>query len=126
VPDLLATALPEWLSLSLSAGAKAYFTLLSEPQDADVFSLAPGVEGRWTIPTKIPMYLTASFFYSPKILTLGDAKVMYDFIARYEVGFTSSVVGFIGYRQLRYELESEAEEHRYLDDDLHIGVRVAF
>ena len=45
-------------------------------------------------------------------------------MGRYEVGFTKSAVGFVGYRRLRYDQENAG--YRDVDDDWHIGVRVAF
>lgn len=124
LPGVLAATLPKWFSIGV--GAKGYFSLLSDPQDAEIFSLSPGVEARLTMPIKkIPMHLVASFFYAPKITTFGDADDLYDTTVRYEVDFASSAVGFIGYRLLRYELEGDGG-HQDVDEGLHIGFRVAF
>jgi hypothetical protein len=123
VPGLLSGAFPSWFDFSL--GAKGYFSLLSEPAKLDVFTLAPGIDARFTIPTKIPMYLYGSFFYAPEILTFGDADEMYDFIARYEVRVIPTAVIYAGYRLLRYEAKFTGEDVD-TDDGLHIGVRVTF
>jgi hypothetical protein len=124
VPRLLNTIFPNWLTVS--AGAKGYFSLLSEPQDADIFSLAPGVEARINASTMgIPMYLIGSFFYAPEILTFGDADSMYDYEIRFELDFSSSVTGLIGYRKLRYKLD-RIDDHRNVEDGLIVGVRVGF
>ena len=123
VPGLLSGAFPTWFDFSI--GAKGYFSLLSEPAKLDVFTLAPGIDARFTIPTKIPMYIYGSFFYAPEILTFGDADEMFDFTARYEVRVVSSAVIFVGYRLLRYEAKYSGEDVD-TDDGLHIGVRVTF
>jgi hypothetical protein len=124
VPGLIGDPLPDWLSFAF--GAKGYFALLSDPVDLEVFSLAPGVESRLTLPTKMPMHLTGSFYYAPKIITFGDAENMYDITARYEVEFTSSTTGFVGYRLLRYEQEEGGGEEIDVDEGIHAGVRITF
>jgi hypothetical protein len=123
-PALLGdTQFTKWLSIAF--GARGYFSLIAEPPEIEVFSLAPGLDFRFTLPTETPMRLTGSFYYAPKIMTFGDADDMYDFTARYEVDFTSTATGFIGYRLLRYD--QEADDPRFdVDDDIHLGVRVTF
>jgi hypothetical protein len=90
----------------------------------DIFSLAPGVEARFTIPVKIPMYLTGKLFYGPEILTFGDAGNMYDFEARYEIGFFQRTIGFIGYRVLHYDVKRSNNPD--VIDDIYVGVRISF
>jgi hypothetical protein len=123
-PALLGEArLPKWLSIAL--GVKGYFSLIADPREIEVFSLAPGIDCRFTLPTEMSMHLSGSFYYAPKIMTFGDADDMYDFTARYEVDFTSTATGFIGYRLLRYDQEADVPRF-YVVDDIHLGVRVTF
>lgn len=123
VPGLLGDTFPKWLSIAF--GAKGYFSLISDPGEIEVFSLAPGVDCRLTLPTEMSMHLTGSFYYAPKIITFGDADDMYDFTVRYEIDFASTAAGFIGYRLLRFEQETSGSRID-VDDGVHIGVRVAF
>lgn len=126
---LLMPVLPEdklQIPLTFSIGAKAYVALISEPQKADVMSLAPGVGIRFDIPIDIgmPMYIDANFFYAPEILTFGDAVKAKDFTARFEVNLLSRLAAFIGYRLLRYDMENTGWHD--LDDAFHIGARYRF
>ena len=86
---------------SLSAGARGYLALLSEPDD-DVFGPAPSVEARYALPFSHPMYAVGSIFFAPDILTLDDAGNILDLDLRYEVQVVSNLVRFVGYRQFRF------------------------
>ena len=123
VPGLLSNVLPDWLSFEI--GARGYFSLISDPQDIEIFSLAPGIDAQLTLPTDLAMRIRGSFYYAPKILTFGDADKMFDATVRFEVGFAPNTTGFIGYRLLRYEHEASNFDID-VDDGVHIGVRASF
>jgi len=96
--------------LSLSVGGRGYLALLAAPDNDDVFGVAPGVEARYALPVPYPVTAVGSFFYAPDILTLGDAENIVDLDARGEAQITSGLVGFIGYRVLRFDSdEGDAE-----------------
>lgn len=109
--------------LTFSAGARGYIALLSNPND-DVFGIAPGVEARYAFGQARPMSVVGSLFYSPNILTLGDAKNIVDFDLRYEVQIIPSAVGFIGYRNFRFD--SDEGKDKEAAENLQIGARFAF
>lgn len=88
--------------LTLSVGGRGYLALLSDPND-DVVGFAPGVEGRYGLPFDFPLALVGNIFYSPDVLTLGDAEDIIDIDARVEAEIVPDIVGFIGYREFRFD-----------------------
>ena len=88
--------------LTLSVGGRSYVALLSDPND-DVVGFAPGVEGRYGLPFDFPLALVGNIFYSPDVLTLGDAEDIIDIDARVEAEVIPDIVGFIGYREFRFD-----------------------
>jgi hypothetical protein len=119
-PDVLANLVPGPLALAI--GGRAYAALLDDPDD-DVFGLAPGLEARYALPFGTPMAVVANVFYAPEILTFGESDNVFDFNARFEVQFTSAVVGFVGYRLLEFDRDNGDDQ---ITDDLQFGVRFAF
>ena len=109
--------------LTLSAGARGYLALLSDPND-DVFGAAPGVEARYALPYKRPMYLVGNFFYAPDILTLGDAENIIDLDLRYEAQIVPDVIGFVGYREFRFD--SDEGDDTKAASEIQVGGRFAF
>ncbi|MGI9437155.1 MAG: YfaZ family outer membrane protein [Geminicoccaceae bacterium] len=109
--------------LTLTFGARGYLALLADPS-TDVFGIAPGVEARYAIPTSRPMAAVGSFFYSPDILTFGDAKDIVDLDIRYEVQVIPSTVGFVGYRL--FSFDSDVGDDKDAANEIQLGARYAF
>jgi hypothetical protein len=109
--------------LSLSAGARGFLALLSTPNE-DVFGLAPGVEARYVLPYSHPMAVVGNIFYAPNILTLGDAKNILDLDVRYEVQVVPNAVGFVGYREFRFD--SDQGDDTRAANGIHVGGRFSF
>lgn len=107
--------------LTLSAGARGYVALLSNPND-DVVGLAPGVEARYGLPYDgFPVAAVGNIFYSPDILTLGDANDILDLDARVEAEFIPDIVGFIGYREFRFD--SDEGDDVKAASEIQVGAR---
>lgn len=109
--------------LTFSAGARGYVALLSDPND-DVFGVAPGVEARYALAHARPMYLVGNLFYAPDILTLGDAKDIIDLDLRYEAQIVPNAIGFIGYREFRFD--SDEGDDTKAASEIQVGGRFAF
>jgi hypothetical protein len=120
-PGLLQGMAPGFLTLS--AGAKAHFAFLADPDD-EVFDLAPGVEARVSLPFDTPMAIVGSVFYAPDILTFGDADHVWDFNLRYEIQFLQNTIGFVGYRLLDFEREEGGDDT--IVNSFQFGLRFAF
>jgi YfaZ precursor len=121
VPGLLENLTPDFLSLSL--GGKAQVALLTDPDD-EVFGFLPGAEARLSLPFDTPMFVVASIFYAPDILTFGDADRIVDFNLRYEVQFLRHTTGFVGYRVIDFDRE-EQESDDTIVNSLQVGLRFA-
>lgn len=108
--------------ISVRVGAKAFAALLADPSD-DVFAIAPGAEARFTLPTGIPMTAVANVFYSPDILTFGNADDVLDFNVRLEAQFVERVTGFVGFRLLTFDRDAGEDD---VVEHIQIGVRFGF
>ncbi len=108
--------------LTMSVGARGYVALLSDPDD-DVVGLAPGIEGRFGLPADFdfPLAAVGSIFYSPDVLTLGDAQDIIDIDGRVEAEIRSDIVGFIGYRVHRFDSDEGA--NKKAANEIQIGAR---
>ncbi|MGI9501415.1 MAG: YfaZ family outer membrane protein [Geminicoccaceae bacterium] len=106
--------------LTLSAGARGYLGLLSSPND-DAFGVAPGVEVRYQLPFAHPMYASGNIFYAPDVLTFGDAEDLIDLDLRYEAQLIPSAIGFIGYREFRFDSDEGGDKEAA--NEIQVGVR---
>ena len=107
-------------NLSLSVGARTYVALLSDPDD-DVVGLAPGIEGRYGLPFDFPLALVGNFFYSPDVLTLGDAEDIIDLDLRVEAEVIPDIVGFIGFRE--FQFDSDEGSNKDVASEIQLGAR---
>lgn len=121
VPGLLRGTVPDFLTLS--AGGKAHFAFLDEP-DQEVFDLAPGLEARVALPFGTPMAVVGNVFYAPDILTFGDAESVWDFNVRLEVQFLETTTGFVGYRVLDFDRDDGNDDT--IVSSFQVGLRFAF
>jgi len=108
--------------LTLSVGARGYLALFSDPND-DVVGLAPGVEGRYGLPFDFPLAVVGNIFYSPDVLTLGDAEDILDIDARLEAEIVPNIVGFVGYREFRFDSDIGSDQEAA--SEIQLGARFA-
>lgn len=108
--------------ITVRIGGRAYGALLADPSD-DVFALAPGIEGRFALPTGIPTAVVANIFYAPDIVTFGNADDVVDFNTRFEAQFTERVTGFVGFRLLSFDRDVGEDD---IVENFQLGIRVAF
>lgn len=110
--------------LTLSVGGKVMAGLLADPDD-EIIGLMPGVEARWLIPLfGLQTWVVGNIFYSPDIVTFGDADDILDFSLNYEVQFLPNTAGFAGYRLLSFDRDTGGEDD--IVDALQFGVRFTF
>lgn len=108
---------------TFGAGPKLYTTTL-DIFDENYAAVAIGASAGYALPLKIPVTLTGQYYYAPKITTIGDAEDLSDFMVRIETQFLGDLTGFLGYRLFEADLD-DSNDHD-LDDQVHIGVRLAF
>lgn len=108
--------------LNLAVGARMYVALLSDPDD-DVVGFAPGVQGRYGLPYDFgfPLAVAVSAYFAPDVLTLGDAEKVLDIDARVEAEFVPDIVGFVGFREFRFDLDEGSDEKAA--EEFQVGAR---
>jgi hypothetical protein len=101
-------------------GPQAYAALLNE-ENQDVFALAFGAEARFNLLRSRAIAIIGSAFYSPDVLTFGQADNLRDFGARAEMRLTPRLLGLAGYRW--FDLDLVEREERHLQNEIFAGVR---
>jgi hypothetical protein len=110
--------------LEFGVGVKGYAGALDTP-DKNIYALALGAQGRYVIPSKVPMGVVAEGFYAPSITSFGDTEKMREFSLRYEIQVVPNTLGYVGYRFLETELDGYGKDVE-LDNNVHLGIRLIF
>ena len=96
--------------LTIDVGPQGYLALLNALKKTDVFAVAFGVDTRYLLLPRWGIAAFGSAYYSPGVLTFGDAYNLYDFTAGAEVRFTPRLTGQAGYRWLKFTLVAEPDD----------------
>ncbi|HTX04775.1 MAG TPA: YfaZ family outer membrane protein [Steroidobacteraceae bacterium] len=109
--------------LTINIGPQGYLAALNALNKTDVFAVAFGADARYPLPflTRWGIAAFGSAFYSPGVLTFGNAQNVYDFTAGGEVRFTSRLAGRAGYRWLKFTLVGEPDDR--VQNELFVGLR---
>lgn len=107
--------------LTFEVGPKAYIALLNAVQKTDVAAVAFGGNARYELIRRWGIAAFGSAFYSPGVLTFGNAHNLYDFMAGGQVQFTPRLVGEAGYRWLKFTLVGEPNDR--VGNELFAGLR---
>jgi len=107
--------------LTIDVGPQGYLALLNALKKTDVFAAAFGVDARYMLLPRWGIAAFGSAFYSPGVLTFGDADNLYDFTAGAEVQFTPRLAGQAGYRWLKFTLVAEPNDR--VSDEVFAGLR---
>lgn len=107
--------------LTIHVGPQGYLALLNALHKTDVFAAAFGVDTRYLILPRWGIAAFGSAFYSPGVLTFGDAHNLYDFTAGAELQFTARLTGQAGYRWLKFTLVDEPDDR--VQNEMFAGLR---
>ena len=107
--------------LRLQFGPQANLAWLATGTKTDVFALAVGASARYELIRRFGLSAVGSAFYSPGVLTFGQAHNLYDFTAGAEVKLAGRLYGLAGYRWFKFTLVDEPDEK--LVNELFAGVR---
>lgn len=108
-------------NLDLGLKGKGYF-FTQDDHDLDGFGLMLGVTAEYWLPTQSPASLSVEMLHSPEIVTSGDADSMTEVLVRANMQLLPSVTGYIGYRSLTADFESDSGYE--FDDNWHLGVEL--
>jgi hypothetical protein len=107
--------------LRLQVGPKLSMAWLNAANKTDVFAAAVGASARYELYPRFGLSVFGSAFYSPGVLTFGNAHNMYDFTAGAEVRLAGRLYALGGYRWLKFTLVNEPDEK--VSNELFAGVR---
>jgi hypothetical protein len=105
--------------LQIQLGPQAYAALLDE-ENNDVFALAIGAQVRYDLVRSRGIAIVGGAYWSPDVLTFGQADNITDFMARAEMRFADRVIGFAGYRWFRLDLLDRVD--RDLQNEVFAGI----
>ncbi len=109
--------------LTLEVGPQAYAAELNALQKTDVFAIAFGVNARYELIQRLGVAAFGSAFFSPSVITFGNARNVYDFTAGGEIKFTSRLVGQAGFRWFKFTLVNEPNDK--IESEVFAGARWA-
>ncbi|HTT00503.1 MAG TPA: YfaZ family outer membrane protein [Steroidobacteraceae bacterium] len=110
--------------LTFQLGPQAYVALLAAEQKTDVFALAFGGTARYDLIPSVGLAVFGGAFYSPGVVTFGNAHNLYDFSAGAELRFTRQLTGLGGYRWLKFTLVDEPDDR--VQNEAFAGLRWSF
>jgi hypothetical protein len=108
-------------SLEVRVGTRAYGAFLA-PEDQDVFGIGLGGEAEYFFNSARTVSVMLGLFYSPDIITFGEADNIKDVTLRIMTRLRSGTDVFVGYRNLEIDLAVDRE----VDDHVHVGFRRSF
>jgi hypothetical protein len=107
--------------LRLQVGPALNLAWLDAEHKTNVFAAAAGAGVRYELIPRIGLTALGSAYYSPGVLTFGNAHNMYDFTAGAEVRLAGRLHVLGGYRWLKFTLVGEPDEK--MANELFAGVR---
>lgn len=118
VKDEVSAGVP---GLAVGVGVKG---LIARVKANNASAIALGGLVRYSIPDAPRVGLVASAYWSPNILTFGDADRSIETGMRVEYEVIPQAAAYIGYRKIRFGMKNSSDAT--LDEGAHIGVRLSF
>ncbi|MDX1795387.1 MAG: YfaZ family outer membrane protein [Hydrogenovibrio sp.] len=81
-----------------------------------------GINGRYWLPTEMPMSLYADALYSPSITSFNNVNSAYQADFKAEVRILPTAIAYLGYRKIGVDFDKGQRE---LDSNINIGVNIA-
>jgi hypothetical protein len=112
---------PNTPGLTVGVGVKG---LLAKANTHSTSAVALGGIARYALPAVPRLGIVGSAYWSPSILTFGDADRTIETGARVEYEVIPQATAYLGYRKIRIGLKGLSDAT--LDEGAHIGVRLSF
>jgi hypothetical protein len=109
-------------AFDLRVGTRVYGAFLA-PEDQDVFGVGLGGEVQYFLGSSRTSSITLGLFYSPDIVTFGQADNVKDVTLRFSTRLRGGTDIFVGFRMLEIDIQPQDRE---VDDNLHVGIRRVF
>jgi hypothetical protein len=97
---------------------------LAKVNSRNASALALGGMVRYAVPAMPKVGVVGAMFYSPNIVTFGDAESTLESTARVEYEIIPQATAYLGYRKINVKLKNAGEEN--LDEGVLVGVKLAF
>jgi hypothetical protein len=130
--DLLATIqVPPQSRWAVNLGPRMYGALMNV-EDTDVFAVGLGGQVRYALTPDHSTNVTLGGFYSPSILTFGEADNTRDVHLRLETRLADGMQIFVGYRLFEWDMSIGPTDDplnaqtRKVDDGVQLGFRATF
>lgn len=113
--------------LSLGFGAKAVAASLDNIalSRKEVAGVALGTQVRYELPADRRFALVGEFHYAPGIISFGDLDHFTQGVARGEFAMSPLIQVYVGYRYSKFFMDKGFADSK-VDNDVHIGMRLAF
>ncbi|NLO79413.1 MAG: hypothetical protein GX093_03715 [Xanthomonadaceae bacterium] len=111
-------------SLRLGVGLQGYLGDLDRPDETMGGSAVGGNVGIG-LAAQVPLFLVLEGWVAPGVLSFGDTDKIKEWSARVEAHISPHAAFFVGYRQLKVDLETLSRDYE-VDDSAFIGVRLGF
>ncbi len=112
-----------WQPVTFGVGVKLFGADLDRSGET-LAALAVGGNVGIGIPANIPLAVVFQGYISPNITTGGDADRVTEGQVRLEAEIVSGARAFIGYRQIKFHMDTFRDER--VDDGLHAGLQLRF
>jgi hypothetical protein len=109
-------------SLQLRVGTRVYGAFLA-PEDEDAFGVGLGGEAQYFLNSARSASVTLAAFYSPDIMTFGEADNVKDISLRFMTRLRNGTDVFFGFRMFEIDMDPVDRE---VDDNMHLGFRRSF
>jgi len=107
--------------LRLQVGPQFNLAWLDAQEKTNVFAASLGASVRYELIPKFGLAALGSAYYSPGVLTFGNAHNMYDFTAGAQARLAGRLHVLGGYRWLKFTLDGQPDER--VANELFAGVR---
>ena len=112
-------------ALHFGVGGKLYASILDRPVDnIEGGGLAIGAQARYVFPSSMPLAILGEVFVAPSVTSVAEFEGINEYRFAVEVEVTPSARAYVGYRQLKVELDDGTKIK--LDNKDHVGVRFSF
>ena len=106
---------------SVGVGIKG---LLAKTKGTNDSALALGGMLRYSPPAVSRLGIVGQVYFSPSIVTFGDADRYTETVGRMEYEVIPQATAYLGYRKIKFGLK--AAPNVILDEGFHVGVRISF
>lgn len=108
--------------ITAGVGLKGVFASMG---GTNALALALGGQVHYAFPAASRLGLVGQVYFSPNIVTYGDAERFSEGVVRLEYEVIPQAIAYLGYRRISFSLIN-FNNNAVLDSGLHVGVKISF